>query len=192
MQATFTFLASRNGRITRLVVGVILLIIGLAIGFNVGALFGWILIVISLFPIVGAALDICFFAPFAGMSSSGKNIRAGITVDDPMAEITGVLVAKVDEKNQALLDLMRYWLFGTFAIVSSAVYSYAWMMAYDGDRMKAFREAWLATYPIIGAIVVLCSITYLGYWWFVTRIRMERQAATESPGESTTDDTATA
>lgn len=189
MEATFTFLASRNGRITRLVVGVILLIIGLAIGFNVGALFGWILLVISLLPIVGAALDICFFAPFVGMSASGKNIRAGITVDDPMREITGVLAANVDEKNQALLNVMRYWLFGTFAIVSSAVYSYAWMLAYDGDRMKAFRQAWLGTYPIIGAVAVLCFITFFGYWWFVTRIRVKRQAAAESPSETSTDDT---
>lgn len=166
------FLASRNGRITRLVVGVILLIIGLAIGFNVQAAFGWVLTVISFFPIVGAALDICFIAPFFGKSLSGARIRAGEEVADPLEELK-VLQPEIDEKNKALLALMRYWLFGTFMIVSAGVYTYAWMLTNDGDFVEAFN----ATYVIMGAIAVLCAITFLGYWIFVTRIRVPRQVA---------------
>ncbi|MBN1200587.1 MAG: DUF2892 domain-containing protein [Anaerolineae bacterium] len=77
MDGFLNFLASRNGRITRLVIGVILLVIGLAIGFSGGSLFGWILAVIGLFPVIGGALDLCLLAPFFGKPLKGAEIRAG-------------------------------------------------------------------------------------------------------------------
>ena len=76
MDGVFRFLASRNGRITRIVVGVILIVIGLAIGFNSGSLVGWFLTVIGLFPTVAGAVDICLFAPFFGKSLKGPALRA--------------------------------------------------------------------------------------------------------------------
>ena len=38
MDGFLSFIASRNGRITRLIVGIILVVIGLGIGFNGGSL----------------------------------------------------------------------------------------------------------------------------------------------------------
>ena len=75
MDGFFAFVASRNGRITRIVVGAILLIIGLAIGFDSGSLVGWILTVIGLGPLIAGTFDICLFAPFAGKPLKGPELR---------------------------------------------------------------------------------------------------------------------
>jgi hypothetical protein len=76
MDGLFTFLASRNGRITRIVVGVILIVIGLAIGFNGGSIVGWIITVIGLGPTIAGALDLCLLAPFFGKPFKGPELRA--------------------------------------------------------------------------------------------------------------------
>ena len=76
MDGVFRFLASRNGRITRLVIGVILVVIGLAIGFQTHSIVGWIVTVIGLFPLIAGALDLCLFAPFFGHSFKGAQLRA--------------------------------------------------------------------------------------------------------------------
>lgn len=75
MDGVFKFLASRNGRITRIVVGAILVVIGLAIGFNDGSLVGWILTVIGVFPLVAGVFDLCLFAPFFGKPFKGPELR---------------------------------------------------------------------------------------------------------------------
>jgi hypothetical protein len=76
MDGVFRFLASRNGRITRIVVGVILVVIGLAIGFQTGSIVGWIVTVIGLFPLIAGAVDLCLFAPFFGHSFRGPELRS--------------------------------------------------------------------------------------------------------------------
>ena len=78
MEGYFAFLASRNGRITRIVVGVILIIIGLAIGFNTDSIVGWIVTVIGLFPLIAGALDLCLLAPFFGHSFRGAQLRSEV------------------------------------------------------------------------------------------------------------------
>ena len=78
----------------------------------------------------------------------------------------------MDEKSIALLNLMRYWLFGTFMIVGAAVFTYATMFTEDNDLAEAFRNVW----PILAAVAVLCAITYTGYWWYITRIKTKRAA----------------
>jgi uncharacterized membrane protein HdeD (DUF308 family) len=75
MEGLFRFLASRNGRITRVVVGAILVIIGLAIGFTSGSIVGWIITVIGIFPIVAGVFDLCLFAPFFGKPYKGPELR---------------------------------------------------------------------------------------------------------------------
>ncbi|HVO69833.1 MAG TPA: YgaP-like transmembrane domain [Aggregatilineaceae bacterium] len=76
MDGVFRFLASRNGRITRIVVGVILVVIGLAIGFQTGSIVGWIVTVIGLFPLIAGALDLCLLGPFFGHSFRGAELRS--------------------------------------------------------------------------------------------------------------------
>jgi hypothetical protein len=76
MDGVFRFLASRNGRITRIVVGVILVIVGLAIGFQTHSIVGWIVTVIGLFPLIAGAVDVCLFAPFFGHAFKGSQLRS--------------------------------------------------------------------------------------------------------------------
>jgi hypothetical protein len=169
MDGLLKFLASRNGRITRLVIGVIILIIGLAIGFQTDNLIGWILVTYSIFLLLETALDLVLLAPFFGQPMAGPGIRGEVIVEDPLGELKR-LQPELDEKSVALLNLMRFWLFGTFCIVAAAVYSYGYMFTENGDLLEAFKN----TSPIIGATAVLCFITYIGYWWYITRIKTKR------------------
>ena len=84
MDGLFTFLASRNGRITRAVIGVLLLIIGLAVGFQTGSIVGWILTAYSIFLLLETSLDLVLLAPFAGKSMSGPVIRGELAADSPL------------------------------------------------------------------------------------------------------------
>jgi hypothetical protein len=172
MDGLFNFLASRNGRITRAVIGVIILIIGLAIGFRTDSLVGWVLVTYSIFLLLETGLDLVLLAPFFGKSLSGPGIRGEAAVEDPLHEFKKLQPA-LDDKSVALLNLMRYWLFGTFAIVSAAVYTYAYMFTEDNDFLEAFKNV----SPVLGALAVLCFLTYLGYWWYITRIKAKRAAA---------------
>ena len=172
MDGLLKFLASRNGRITRVVIGVIVLIVGLAIGFQTDNALGWILVTYSIFLLLETSLDLVLLAPFFGQPMSGPGIRGEIAVSDPLDELK-VLQPELDEKSVALLNVMRYWLFGTFCIVAAAVYSYAYMLTQDNNLLEAFKK----TFPIIGATAVLCFITYTGYWWYITRIKTKRSAS---------------
>ncbi len=171
MDGLLKFLASRNGRITRLVIGVIVLIIGLAIGFRTSSIIGWILVTYSIFLLLETVLDLVLLAPFFGKPMAGPGIRGEAAVDDPLGELKK-LQPELDEKSVALLNVMRFWLFGTFAIVAAAVYTYGYMFTEDNDFLEAFKN----TSPIIGATAVLCAIVYTGYWWYITRIKAKRAA----------------
>jgi hypothetical protein len=172
MNGLLRFLASRNGRITRAVIGVIILIIGLAIGFQTDSAVGWILVTYSIFLLLETSLDLVLLAPFFGQSMGGPGVRGEVTVDDPLAEFKS-LQPELDEKSIALLNVMRYWLFGTFCIVAAAVYTYGYMLTEDNNLLEAFKK----TFPITGATAVLCFLTYTGYWWYITRIKAKRNAA---------------
>lgn len=169
MDGLFDFLASRNGRITRLVIGVIILIIGLAIGFQTDSLVGWVLVTYSIFLLLETALDLVTLAPFFGKPLSGPGIRGEKEISDPLEEFKKLQPA-LDDKSTALLNLMRYWLFGTFMIVAAAVYTYSFVFTEENDFLEAFKNI----APILGALAVLCFITYLGYWWYITRIKAKR------------------
>jgi hypothetical protein len=75
MKDFFKFLASRNGRIIRIVVGIILIAIGLFA--NINTVVGYILIVVGLVPLLAGIFDVCVFAPLFGRPFSGKKLRAG-------------------------------------------------------------------------------------------------------------------
>lgn len=65
-----TFMSSPAGRITRVVAGLAMIAIGLAVGG------GWIaLSVVGLLPLATGALDICLVAPLARMPLAGKAFR---------------------------------------------------------------------------------------------------------------------
>lgn len=73
------------------------------------------------------------------------------------------------------LNLMRFWLFGTFVIVFAAVTIYIGMFT-NQDWMMALR----AGFPIWGVVAVLCVIWYFGYKYWISK-----KATKESPGSPT-------
>jgi hypothetical protein len=68
------FMASAAGRITRVVAGIILVVLGLLVIHGVG---GYIVAIIGLVPLVAGLFDFCVFAPLFGAPMSGPKIRAG-------------------------------------------------------------------------------------------------------------------
>jgi hypothetical protein len=68
------FMASPAGRITRIVAGIVLIVLGLFIIHGVG---GIILAIIGLVPLVAGLFDFCVFAPLFGAPMSGPKIRSG-------------------------------------------------------------------------------------------------------------------
>ena len=75
MNPVVKFLASSTGRITRIVVGIVLI----ALGFFVvdDMVVGAILMVVGLVPLLAGLFDFCVFAPLFGAPMSGRKIRAG-------------------------------------------------------------------------------------------------------------------
>jgi hypothetical protein len=69
------FMASRNGRITRIVAGAVLIILGFFVVDN--EILGAILIVVGLVPLLAGIFDYCVLAPLFGAPISGAKIRAG-------------------------------------------------------------------------------------------------------------------
>jgi uncharacterized membrane protein HdeD (DUF308 family) len=73
--ALIQFLASPTGRIVRVVAGVLLVIVGVAVVSNFVVL-GVVIVVVGLVPLLAGLLDVCVFAPLFGMSFKGKEIRS--------------------------------------------------------------------------------------------------------------------
>ncbi len=68
------------------------------------------------------------------------------------------------EEKVSLLNLFRFWLFGTFVIVFSAITMYIGLFTN--------RDPWLALragFPIWGITGALCVVWYFGYKWFLNR-----------------------
>ena len=83
----------------------------------------------------------------------------------------------MSEEKQKLLNLMRYWLFGTFVIVWSAITAYIGLFT--------DRNAWVAIkagFPIWGITGVLCIVWYFMYRWWLGRKPDEVSAAAAAPG----------
>jgi hypothetical protein len=66
------FMASRAGRGVRIVAGVALIAVGIAIGGTAGI----IVAVVGVFPLAAGVLDVCLFAPFFRAPFRGCEVRA--------------------------------------------------------------------------------------------------------------------
>jgi Inner membrane protein YgaP-like, transmembrane domain len=72
MNGLIEFLASTSGRLTRVVAGAILILVGL---FALGGAAGVVVAVIGAVPLLAGVFDVCVFAPLAAMPFSGSGIR---------------------------------------------------------------------------------------------------------------------
>ena len=72
MDDLFRFLASMNGRITRGVAGIVLIVIGLLV---LGGVAGIIVALVGLVPLTAGVLDFCVFAPLFGHKFQGQALR---------------------------------------------------------------------------------------------------------------------
>jgi hypothetical protein len=75
MKGLFSFLASSMGRGVRIVAGAILILVGL---FLVGGLWGWILAIIGLVPLLAGIFDVCVFAPLFKLPFGGAALREAV------------------------------------------------------------------------------------------------------------------
>jgi len=72
MKAVFRFLASPAGRLVRVVAGLVLIVVGIAV---VKGVVGWILAIVGLVPLAAGVFDWCFFAPLFGLPFVGPRLR---------------------------------------------------------------------------------------------------------------------
>lgn len=72
MNPLIAFLASTAGRITRVVAGIILIVLGLWVMNGAG---GIVVAVIGAVPLLAGLFDFCVFAPLFGQPLSGPRIR---------------------------------------------------------------------------------------------------------------------
>lgn len=75
MNALFGFLASSAGRLTRIVAGIALILIGLL---AIGGIWGWILAIVGLVPLLAGLFDRCVFAPLFGLPFDGPGLRQAL------------------------------------------------------------------------------------------------------------------
>jgi hypothetical protein len=73
MNPFVTFMASFTGRISRIVAGIVLILVGLL---AIGGTGGIIVAVIGAVPLLAGLFDFCLFAPLFGAPLSGAKIRA--------------------------------------------------------------------------------------------------------------------
>jgi hypothetical protein len=74
MNPFISFMASKTGRIVRILVGAILVLWGF---FGIGGAGGVILGVVGLVPLLAGIFDYCVFAPLFGNPIKGDDIRKG-------------------------------------------------------------------------------------------------------------------
>jgi hypothetical protein len=72
MKAVFQFLASPAGRLVRIVAGLVLIVVGIAV---VKGTVGWILAIVGLVPLAAGIFDWCFFAPLFRLPFAGPRLR---------------------------------------------------------------------------------------------------------------------
>jgi len=75
MNPIVKFLVSPAGRITRIVAGIVLIILGFFVVDDM--VVGAILMVVGLVPLLAGLFDFCVFAPLFGAPMSGRKIRPG-------------------------------------------------------------------------------------------------------------------
>jgi hypothetical protein len=73
MKGFFKFMASTAGRITRVVAGVALILVGLL---AIGGVVGYVVAAIGLVPVYAGLFDVCVFSKLFGGPFKGSEIRA--------------------------------------------------------------------------------------------------------------------
>ena len=71
---------------------------------------------------------------------------------------------EAEDKKQNLLQLMRFWLFGTFLIVTIATFAYMYIFAM-GNIGQVLRNGW----PMWLITLGLCVLAYFGYMFYLKR-----------------------
>jgi hypothetical protein len=75
MKGFFRFIASPTGRGIRIVAGLALILIGLL---AIGDIWGWILAIVGLVPLLAGLFDRCVFAPLFGLPFLGPRLRQAL------------------------------------------------------------------------------------------------------------------
>jgi len=75
MNGFFRFMAGSSGRVTRIIAGLILIILGIWAAQGVGS---WILVIVGLVPLLAGIFDRCVFAPLAGLPFDGPSLRSAV------------------------------------------------------------------------------------------------------------------
>ena len=75
MNGFFGILASPAGRVARIIAGLALILIGLL---AVGGIWGWILAIVGLVPLLAGLFDRCVFAPLFGLPFDGPGLREAL------------------------------------------------------------------------------------------------------------------
>ena len=75
MNTFFGFMASPAGRVTRIMAGLVLILIGLL---ALGGIWGWILSIVGLVPLLAGLFDRCVFAPLFGLPFMGSSLRQAL------------------------------------------------------------------------------------------------------------------
>ena len=71
------------------------------------------------------------------------------------------------DNDKKLMNLMAFWLFGTFIIVWAAITMYIGLFT-NRDWFAALK----AGFPIWGITAVLCLVWFFGYRWWLGRKKM--------------------
>ena len=75
MEPFFDFMASMAGRVTRIIAGLALVLIGFLV---LGGIWGWILAIVGLVPLLAGLFDRCVFAPLFGLPFVGPRLRQAL------------------------------------------------------------------------------------------------------------------
>ena len=74
MSQFFSFIASMNGRIARIVVGALVIVLGLFV-LNTSSVVQILVILIGLVPLLAGVFDVCLVAPLAKLPFKGADLR---------------------------------------------------------------------------------------------------------------------
>ena len=74
MNPFVSFMASTAGRITRMLLGIVLIVWGI---WGLSGTAGLVIAIVGVVPLVAGFFDFCVFAPLFGAPISGPQIRAG-------------------------------------------------------------------------------------------------------------------
>ena len=71
----FEFMASTAGRVARIIAGLALILIG---PLALGGIWGWILAIVGLVPLLAGVFDRCVFAPLFSLPFGGEPLRQAL------------------------------------------------------------------------------------------------------------------